>query len=317
MRRTTLRAAIAVSLTVALVPAATAAAEAADDGAATERPAPHLEPIRLDCAVRTTDTAAAVRCEWSRPTSDAARAVRLFRLDPATDRYRQVVFRTEDLDETTFTDTQVRRGHRYAYAVVVSNEYGRTVGRSRADWVRVPGVEVSDVEVIRLECALGTANEAVGCEWSRPQSRDAAVVSLWRSVDRGPRELIATFRPDGPNVYREPVPEGARKLTYAVIVSSETDRVIGRSRPETVRVPTVDVRPAPMPDPAPAADPEPSPDPAARPAPEPSSDPGPAPSPTTDSSAVSDAAPASRRTTATLTRAGVDRRSDAEGSGAP
>jgi hypothetical protein len=245
MRRNILRTTIAACAAIVLVPLS-AGAESVDDSARQRlRDAAHdVEPIELDCAVRTTDARAAVHCEWSQPTWRMAHAVRLYRFDPATDPHRQVVFRTGELERTSFTDTQVRSGHGYAYAVVVVDEHGRSVGRSRTEWVRVPGDDGDrDVEVLRLECALGSAHEVIGCQWSRPRSRDAAVVSLWRTVDDGPRVLVETFRPTGPSGYRDPVPAGAAEVTYLVTASAESDRVVARSRPETVRIPVITDRP--------------------------------------------------------------------------
>lgn len=201
-----------------------------------------VEVIRLDCRVRTTDAGQVVRCEWSEPQARAAAGIKLYRLDPAIDDHRRLIYRSGDLAQTTFTDSHVRQGHKYAYGVVVVDANGRVVGRSRAEWVRVP--VINDVELLRLDCELGPQREAVGCEWSRPQTRDAYVVSLWRSVNGGERELVERFRPTGPNAYRDPVPAGATHITYAVIATSETDRIVARSRPDTVRIPTVDVEPA-------------------------------------------------------------------------
>lgn len=248
MRRITLMHAIA---TVAIaIPAGVAAGAASVDGAPSER-APgdatvgrddRVEALRLRCAARTTDVAtdtgsaaAAVHCEWSAPTSPHAAVVRVLRLDPSVDDHRRVVFRTPDLALTTFTDTKVRRGHRYAYVVQALSPTGRVVGQSATVWVRVP--RGTDVEVLRLDCRLGPAGEAIGCEWSRPRHPDAAVVTLWRSVDGGPREVVGRFRPSGPNAYRDPVPGGASKVTYAVVATTSADRIVARSRPETIRLP--------------------------------------------------------------------------------
>jgi len=195
--------------------------------------------LRLECRARTADSGAVVRCDWSAPTT-RAETVKLFRLDPAVDDHRRVVYSSEHVGETGFTDTHVRSGHRYAYAVVALNEQGRVVARSRAEWVRVPS---DAIEVLRLHCALGSAQEAIGCEWSQPQSRDAYVVSLWRSVDGGPRQLVARFRPSGPNAYRDAVPAHASRVTYSVIATTETDEVVARSRRSTVRIPVIDAAP--------------------------------------------------------------------------
>jgi hypothetical protein len=254
MRRFTLASgAAAVALTIAIPMSAHAAGDTVRDergdptdvgdavgDAVTDR----VEALRLECAVRATDAGPAVGCKWTAPTSKHAVGIRLYRFDPATDPHRRVIFRTHDLEIIHYTDAEVRPGHRYAYAVQSLNELGRVVGQSRTEWVEVP--KPPAVEVLLLACRLGRAHETIGCEWSRPESRDAYVVTLWRSVDGGARERVEQFRPSGPNAYRDPVPPGASEVTYTVIATSESDRPVARSRPETVRIPDVrptDVRP--------------------------------------------------------------------------
>ncbi len=231
--------AAAMLLTVALPMSAAAGAVSNDRApdARTDTAARRLEPIRLRCGVRTADARSIVRCEWSQPASDPAAAVRLFRFDPAVDPHRMIIYRSENLAQTSFTDDEVLAGHRYAYALQVYDANGRLVGRSRAVWVSIPEVGDHDVEVLRLACALGDTAEWIGCEWSRPVGRDAAVVSLWRSVDGGEREVVERFRAASPNAYRDAVPSGAHSVTYVVIATTDADRVVGRSRAETVRIP--------------------------------------------------------------------------------
>lgn len=236
--------AAAMLLAVALPMSAAAGANDRAPDARTDTAARRLEPIRLRCGVRTADARSVVRCEWSQPASDPAAAVRLFRFDPAVDPHRMIIYRSENLAATSFTDDEVRAGHRYAYALQVYDANGRLVGRSRAVWVSIPEVADHHVEVLKLACALGDTAEWIGCEWSRPVGRDAAVVSLWRSVDGGERELVERFRPAGPNAYRDAVPSGAHSVTYVVIATTDADRVVGRSRAETVRIPSIDDRPA-------------------------------------------------------------------------
>ncbi len=250
MKRLTLISSVAMALVIAVPMAVTASAAEAEPPSEAE-PAlvdSRLEPIRLRCGVRSADAGQFVGCEWSQPTSATAVAVKLYRFDPAVDPHRQVVYRSGDLSQTHFRDIEVRPGHRYVYALVVFDANGRVVGRSRAEWVRVPQVADPDLEVLRLTCRLGDANAWIGCEWSHPTSRDAAVVSLWRSVDGGERVLVERFRPAGPNTYREAVPAGAHRVTYTVIATNDGDRIVARSRPETVGIPhpdlTADTRPA-------------------------------------------------------------------------
>jgi hypothetical protein len=197
--------------------------------------APPIEVLRLECAARVTDQAAAIRCEWSAPVTVEAAGFRLWRYDPAVDRVRQIVDRSDDLGDTTLLDTAVRRGHRYTYVIQALTEDGRVVARSRAETVAVP--DRREVEVLRLVCAVGPAGDVVGCEWSLPGSRDAEVVELWRSVNGGARELVERFRPTGPNAYRDPVPDGADRIIYAVLARDADGAIVARSRAERVQIP--------------------------------------------------------------------------------
>ena len=241
MRRIIQATAVAAIALTSVMPAVAAAGSDQVSDSVNDR-VTDIEAIRLNCRVRATDADQVVRCEWSEPQARAAAGVKLYRLDPAVDDHRRLIYRSGDLSQTTFTDAHVRQGHKYAYGIVVVDANGRVVGRSRAEWVRVPVIH--DVEVLRLACELGPQREAVGCEWSTPQTRDTYVVSLWRSVNDGERELVERFRPAGPNTYRDRVPAGATHVTYVVIATSETDRIVARSRPDTVRIPTIDVGPA-------------------------------------------------------------------------
>jgi hypothetical protein len=210
-----------------------------------------LQVVRLECAVRAADAVDAhpvVHCRWSEPRIPPAASVRLWRLvDPGAGTARELVYRSDDLSVQEFTDVMVRRGHVYLYAVQLLDENGRIVGRSRVDVVRIPA-QPPGVEVIELECELATGGAHVHCRWSAPTAAGAEKVALWRSVDGQGRELVASFRPNGQTAYRDPVPAGASRLVYAVIVTNEDGRIVGRSRPEKVVVPpdrpTTDTRPA-------------------------------------------------------------------------
>jgi hypothetical protein len=240
MRRSTLAAAGALVALTAVIPVPVQAGDTDSDRRGDRAEvSDHVEVLRLECGARSTDDGLVVGCAWSAPSEAGAAGLELLRLDPATDQHRRVIFRTGDLGVTSHTDGEVRPGHRYAYVVRAVDERGRVVARSRTQWVEVPQ---PDVGVLRLACALGPAQEAIGCEWSRPASRDAWVVTLWRSIDGGGREAVERFRPSRPNTYRERVPAGASEVTYAVIATSERDRIVARSRPETVRIPRLDGR---------------------------------------------------------------------------
>ena len=247
MRRRSLgAAAAAVALTLVPPLAATVAhaATAVDVSRAGFRgAAERIEALDLTCAARAVASEPVVSCRWTSPSSPLALGLRLLRLDPDTDPHRLVVFRSDELTVAEFTDRDVKVDHRYGYAVQAMDGAGRVVGRSRVRWVRLPPPG-GEIEVLRLGCVLGSSGASIACEWTRPTGADASVVSLWRAVDGGSRQLVARFRPSGPTAYRDLVPVGASEVTYAVVVTSGGDEIVAQSRPDVVHVPAARLGPA-------------------------------------------------------------------------
>jgi hypothetical protein len=200
-----------------------------------------FQVVRLECAVRAAEDVATaapvVHCRWSEPRVPPASAVRLWRLvDPGSGAARHLVYRSDDLTVQEFTDDAVRRGHVYQYAVQLLDASGRIVGRSRVEVVRIPAAPPG-LEVIELGCELAVGAESVRCRWTAPTAPGAETSALWRSVDGHGREVVASFPADGQTAYRDPVPPGASRLVYALIVTDADGRIVGRSRPETIAIP--------------------------------------------------------------------------------
>ena len=145
------------------------------------------------------ETAPVVHCRWSEPHVPPAAAVRLWRLvDPGAGNPREVVYRSDDLAVQEFTDTAVRPGHVYRYAVQLLGEHGRIVGRSRVETVRLPGVPPG-LEAIELECELAVGAEHVGCRWTSPTSAaggDGRPVAFGRRTGPRARGVVPRRRSD-------------------------------------------------------------------------------------------------------------------------
>lgn len=208
------------------------------------------EVLRLNCNVRQTDHApdrakdvrSAVVCRWSAPTSDAAVAVRLLRVVIGSGEGREVIYRSTNLEVNEYIDAAVRQGHRYAYAVQAVDTNGRIVGMSRPETVAVPVVGTPTVEVLKLRCAVLNLSEPdarhrVGCEWSVPHADGARVLTLWRSIDGAARERVVSFTHPFKTAYRDVVPAGAHRVSYAVIVTDSHGEIVARSRATTLRIP--------------------------------------------------------------------------------
>ena len=245
----------AASAVVAVAALTTAPATAAHTDGATDtvigsstRRTAHVEVMRLNCTAHDGDVAA-IRCRWSVP--DDAAGTRLLRVALGSGTGRVTVHRTDDPSANTYVDTPVRRGVRYLYAVRAIDAAGRLVGASRP---AIAGVPVPDdppaVEVLRLKCAA-TGADTVRCGWNAPIA-PAGVLTLWRSVDGGVRERVASFRPPFATSYGDQVPAASSRAVYTVIATDGAGEIVARSRADgvtfsDVEPPAVDVGPTDRP----------------------------------------------------------------------
>ncbi|MEM9039508.1 MAG: hypothetical protein AAGD33_06400 [Actinomycetota bacterium] len=209
---------------------------------------PVPESIELTCDTVDGDDGVVVRCDWTEPTVDDAAGVQLARRTgrlARTDRPRdRVVMRTDDLTTTSFTDDAVRPGRRYAYVVRVMGADGGTLERSAAAVVAIPKAETSrQRERVSLSCGVGVDASTVTCDWEVPTAADAATATLVRSIDRGDAVAVARFEAGGPTSFSEPVPDGASRLGYRVLLTDVDGVVVATSSKVSIR--TVDAeRPA-------------------------------------------------------------------------
>ena len=192
-----------------------------------------IVPITLGCSVVDRD-APSIGCRWSIP--DGAAAFRLVRLAVGTDQGRTVVARIDDPAQNSFVDSPVRRGVRYRYVVQAYDAPGRLIGVSRPAHVGVPPADApADVEVLRLECQATSAT-TVRCAGSVP-TVSARILTLWRSVDGGEREVVESFAQPFPSSYGDVVPPGTARVRYAIIATDGDGEIVARSRAEVVGLP--------------------------------------------------------------------------------
>ncbi|MCP5027247.1 MAG: hypothetical protein GY929_13285 [Actinomycetia bacterium] len=214
-----------------------------------DRPHDALEELRMACHGRTNDEGrAAVGCQWSPTELERAAGYRLERADGDA---REVIFRTDDVTQTTFVDSEIRPGQRYRYRVIVVNADGRTIG---VGGPVTAGVEADrDMERLHLVCEAGEDGSVVGCKWEPARSHDVAGYQLWRAVDRDGRQLV--YR-GGPEItsYVDDDLRGAKVVHYAVVAVDADGEMIGRSGAVTIRFidepgtgPIVDVKPVDRP----------------------------------------------------------------------
>lgn len=222
---------------------ASAAPDAASDSV--QRP---IEALRLDCQPVTRSTVDrlddptiryGVACRWAVPTADVAASVRLLRLVVGSDQPRTQIFATRNLAENTYLDAPVRPDRRYAYRVQALNSNGRVVGSSRTVTVAVPSV---DIEPLRLQCRAADSDDSddsatrtrIGCRWTLPTVVGARTLTLWRSVDQGPRERVVSFDQRFASSYRDVVPAASETVAYAVIATNGDGDIVARSRADIV-----------------------------------------------------------------------------------
>ena len=94
---------------------------------------------------------------------------------------------------------------------------------------------------IRLGCALvipvpRDARPAVVCRWAGPEGVDVRAYRLWRSVDGGPRELIARVAADEPLRHADRRIERGHAYGYRVVGIGADGSRVAISNLETVKV---------------------------------------------------------------------------------
>lgn len=98
---------------------------------------------------------------------------------------------------------------------------------------------------IELDCALVVPNplssiapdRAIVCKWRAPEGVTVTAYRLWRSVDDGPRRLLATIPGDGTLRFADFAIRTGHAYHYVVAGIGEDGARVARSRVETVRVP--------------------------------------------------------------------------------
>ena len=94
---------------------------------------------------------------------------------------------------------------------------------------------------IRFGCALvipvpRDARPAVVCRWAAPEGVEIRAYRLWRSVDGGPRELIARVAADQPLRNADRRIERGHVYTYRVVGVGADGSRVAISNPDSVRV---------------------------------------------------------------------------------
>lgn len=137
-----------------------------------------------------------------------------------------------------------RRRHLVAMAAACASVALIAPGASTvaADREAAPSPVADRIEVLRLDCRVADGQPSpaatrvrVGCEWTTPTT--ARVLTLWRSVDGGPRERVASFAHRIPSSYRDVVPASTSRVVYAVIGTDGDGDIVARSRPDGVAIP--------------------------------------------------------------------------------
>jgi hypothetical protein len=206
--------------------------------------------IKLHCAPRQSDTAAAVHCEWRAGDDLGVRAWQLWRLQVRPERGDRVLVASLGADAASHTDTGVVSPAKYLYAVLGLDAGGDVIARSRLETVRLRNHDEREVDLVpmRLSCAAahgeGDAAASAGCEWSGVEHERAVGYVLWRSVDGGERVALARVGLDTQS-YRDTTVVAGHRYTYIVTAVDAEGEIVGRSRAETVGL-----RPAVRPEPA-------------------------------------------------------------------
>ena len=211
----------------------------ADDSAQVDDARPRKPKIRCHGAL-TFGAKPVVKCRWTEATHPDAAGYKIVRVGGGE---RTVVHRTDDLGATRFNDKDVAWGTRYRYRVVVVDDAGKRLQRSR--WNKAI-VRKPDIERLRMDCDItetdtpetdtpetgaaqpDAAGTPVLCEWRAAESDEVTEYQLWRRVRGQHRELVATVSAETLS-QPDTVPADASKVVYAVLALDADGDIIGRS----------------------------------------------------------------------------------------
>ncbi|MEM7286013.1 MAG: hypothetical protein AAF480_06645 [Actinomycetota bacterium] len=247
-RMLTITAAALMATLMLFVPGASAVETdrvAETDAAQVDEVRPEKPKIRCRGAIAL-GGAPKVKCRWTESEHPDAAAYKIVRVGGGE---RTVVFRTGDTSVTRYTDKDVEFGVRYRYRVVVLNEEGERIQRSR--WNKAIVVK-PDVERLKMECGVvDTATDAITdlapdaarhsilCQWRPAQSEAAVEYQLWRRIRGQHRELVATVGLDTLS-HLDHVPGDTTKVVYAVLALDSDGEIVGRSGLSKIRFPITD-----------------------------------------------------------------------------
>ena len=179
-----------------------------------------------------------VRCRWrvsEHPDAAGYKVVRVHGDD------RSVVFETDDVDVRRFTDKDVEFSTRYRYRLIVVDENGDKLQRSR--WDRAI-VRKPDTERLKMACGVADAvtetadaePHSILCEWRPAQGDSAVEYQLWRRIRGQHRELVTTVGLDTLS-HLDTVPADTTKVVYAVLALDADGEIVGRSGLSKIRFP--------------------------------------------------------------------------------
>ncbi len=185
-----------------------------------------------------------VKCRWTESAHPAAAAYKVVRVGGGD---RSVVYRG-DTSTTRFVDETVEFNTRYRYRVVVVNENGRRIQRSRWNKAFVRG---GDTERLHLDCNAAEVDavpetdavdpelttKPVICSWEAAESEGVTEYQLWRRLRGEHRELVATVGADVLS-QGDDVPADTGRGVYAVLALDADGEIIGRSGLSKVTFPT-------------------------------------------------------------------------------
>ncbi|MGI9621536.1 MAG: hypothetical protein ACR2PK_01770 [Acidimicrobiales bacterium] len=222
-----------------MIPTAAAETENRTDSSATDVAEVERDrvPLKLRCrGMVGLGWAPKVRCTWNETNHPDAAGYKLVRVGEGE---RTVVHQTRDLSATRFKDRDVEFNTWYRYRVIVVDEEGQRIQRSR--WNRAV-VRRPNVEVLRLKCAAVDAAETdaaeidvsqeaefVGCRWRPANSAKADHYELWRLIRGQHRELVAEVGLDQLS-QMDKLPGDTEHVVYALLARDSEDHIVGRSR---------------------------------------------------------------------------------------
>jgi hypothetical protein len=198
-----------------------------------DRPVQPFEQLRLSCDVEIVGDHRGVLCRWSPTQQSTARAYQLYRIVDGSPRRLLTTVGADG--RLAYFDTDLSAPSEVTYGVVALSRNGRVIGIGGPVRVQIG----TDLRELRFGCTPDSIGDQRGvlCRWSESTASTTRGYLVYRSIDQGPREVIARIGLDGRRAHFDTAVVPGSVHIYAVVAVDSAGNPLAIGGPQRLQWP--------------------------------------------------------------------------------